>query len=292
MKTANLILLHRYAGLGDALFLNTIAYYLARQINKKVLVGTNYPDLMRGNISVIIFPVHNRKWGFRLSKLLLCTNAMQDAIYLSYDDELRENKKSHILSILSKKVGLNVVPEYPILFLNNPEIEKNKLPPGDKKWVAIQAQGNTSWTGNKEWFPERMAKVAENLSGSFRTVQIGLSTDKALPVDLDLRGKVTPRAAAAILKSCKLFVGQVGYLMHAAAAVETPSVIVYGGFESPIQSGYKWNHNLFTDLECSPCWLPSTCPYDRKCMQEITSDQVVAAIKEMIDNPRKLNSHL
>jgi ADP-heptose:LPS heptosyltransferase len=99
-----------------------------------------------------------------------------------------------------------------------------------------------------------------------------------LEVDLDLRGKITPRAAAAVLASCSGLVCQVGYLMHAAAAVGTRAVVIYGGFEAPWESGYVQNNNLFTKLPCSPCWLREPCPYNKKCMDQITVDDVFGEV--------------
>ena len=46
---------------------------------------------------------------------------------------------------------------------------------------------------------------------------------------LDLRGKTGLREAAAILSNSLVFIGQVGFLMHLARAVDCRSVIVYGG---------------------------------------------------------------
>ena len=42
------------------------------------------------------------------------------------------------------------------------------------------------------------------------------------------------------------FVGQVGFLMHLARAVDCRAVIVYGGRETPAQSGYPCNENLYS----------------------------------------------
>jgi ADP-heptose:LPS heptosyltransferase len=70
--------------------------------------------------------------------------------------------------------------------------------------------------------------------------------------------------------------------MHAAAAVNVPSVIVYGGFEAPWQSGYPMNVNLYSDVECAPCWLESICPHEKKCMEMITPEIVVEKTKSLL----------
>jgi ADP-heptose:LPS heptosyltransferase len=79
-----------------------------------------------------------------------------------------------------------------------------------------------------------------------------------------------------------LFLGQVGFPMHLARAVDRPAVIVYGGREMPWQSGYPCNANLSTPLPCAPCWRWNACdnPIERECMRRIGVDEVVAAVRE------------
>lgn len=69
----------------------------------------------------------------------------------------------------------------------------------------------------------------------------------------DYRGALSLREVFLLMKDLDLFVGQVGFLMHVAAAVFCPSVIIYGGFEAPWQSGYAENDNIFSEISCSPC---------------------------------------
>ena len=125
-------------------------------------------------------------------------------------------------------------------------------------------------------------EVSKKLRNTCRVVQLGPASDPLLEVDLDLRGKITPRAAAAVLASCSGLVCQVGYLMHAAAAVGTRAVVIYGGFEAPWESGYEQNTNLFTKLPCSPCWLREPCPYDKECMKKITVDEVLDRVQKIL----------
>jgi ADP-heptose:LPS heptosyltransferase len=113
--------------------------------------------------------------------------------------------------------------------------------------------------------------------------QFGAPNDPPLEADLNLCGKLTIREVFVALGECCGFVGQVGFLMHAAAAVEVPAVIVYGGFEAPWQSGYKANTNIYNPVPCAPCWLwGDTCPHSKRCMVEIRSEQVVKAFNELM----------
>jgi hypothetical protein len=74
--------------------------------------------------------------------------------------------------------------------------------------------------------------------------------------------------------------------MHVARAVECPSVIVFGGREAPWQTGYICNFNLYSAVPCAPCWRSNTCEIDRQCMRDISVDDVVSAIRQMLERPR------
>jgi len=59
-------------------------------------------------------------------------------------------------------------------------------------------------------------------------------------------------------------------------------VIIYGGRLMPSQIGYIANQNLYSPIECAPCWLRNPCDFNRKCMDMITAEQVVAAATKQI----------
>jgi ADP-heptose:LPS heptosyltransferase len=80
-----------------------------------------------------------------------------------------------------------------------------------------------------------------------------------------------------------LLVCQVGYSTPASNAVEISTVVIYGGFIAPWESGYEQNINLFTKLPCSPCWLREPCPYDKECMKQITVDDVFGEVCTLLE---------
>jgi ADP-heptose:LPS heptosyltransferase len=89
-------------------------------------------------------------------------------------------------------------------------------------------------------------------------------------------GVVTPtfRHACAVLSVCKAFVGTEGGLMHAAAAVGTPAVVLFGGFISPEVTGYASHTNLFTGSGLG-CGARIDCQHCRDAMDRISVDRVV-----------------
>ena len=90
----------------------------------------------------------------------------------------------------------------------------------------------------------------------------------------------------AVLAQSRLHIGPVSFLMHAANGLNVPAVIIYGGRETPANSGYAENENLYTAIECSPCWIHDSrgqvCPRHIECMERITPEEVLAAVKRKL----------
>ena len=138
---------------------------------------------------------------------------------------------------------------------------------------------------NKEWSAGRFQELAAKLADQ-RLIQLGLPSDPLLPGALDLRGKTSLRESAAILARARLFIGQVGFMMHLARAVDCPAVVVYGGRERPDQTGYIGFTNLMRSPACSPCWRWNTCDHERVCLSDISVDEVLSATRAALHGPR------
>ncbi len=99
----------------------------------------------------------------------------------------------------------------------------------------------------------------------------------------------TFRHAAAVLSVCRAFVGTEGGLMHAAAAVGTPAVILWSEFISPEITGYSSMTNL--RHAGKPCGNRFNCPSCRKSMEAITVDEVVAGLAIALGNSGSRTHH-
>jgi len=140
---------------------------------------------------------------------------------------------------------------------------------------------------NKQWSTEGFQAVVNFCQArGFKCLQIGSATDPVLSGTIDLRGKTNLRETASVLAQSRLFIGLVGFLMHLACAVECPSVIVYGGRETPNLTGYSCNINIIQQPSCSPCWQRNRCDYAHKCMTSITAEQVTASIEKILGQSR------
>jgi hypothetical protein len=190
----------------------------------------------------------------------------------------------HIIVQLCRQVlGVACDPEIGVeIFLTREEEAKVTPLVPDAGFVCIQSGGRTEFTRNKEYYPDRLQKVVRDLE-PIPFVQLGLSKDVPLDGCVDLRGRFTLRQAAAVLKRSRLFIGQEGGLMHLAAAVNTPSVIVYGGFTDPSMNGYPHTVALVEHPDCAPCYPAFDCPYGRQCMRSISVERVTAAVRELYE---------
>ena len=137
---------------------------------------------------------------------------------------------------------------------------------------------------NKDWGPiswQQVDSALHAMRGDVAAVQCGPPGTRWLlhtvPVVTD-----TFRKACAVLSVCRAFVGTEGGLMHAAAAVGTPAVIVFGGFISPKVTGYPMHRNLFTGTGLG-CGVRVDCPHCAAAMARITPKMVLEQLKEILD---------
>lgn len=276
----------RFEGLGDDLFVNTLAYHYWLEHRKKVIVAGKYPELFRGNPGVWILPTRSRNVAHKVGRLLEEIGLIDSMIYMEYQTNEEQGgmkpMRAHIFEVLAQKVGVSEAPKTPVIFLSKKELGENALPRTNKPWVAIHSSGVTKMTANKNWYEDRYRNLAKEIRKKYRIVQLGLANDPSLDCDLDLRGQISPRDAASVLASCTALVCQVGFLMHAAAAVGTRAVVIYGGFEAPWESGYEQNVNLYSDLQCSPCWQRKPCVHDKECMRRISVEEVLEGLEKII----------
>lgn len=130
--------------------------------------------------------------------------------------------------------------------------------------------------GNKAWPFERWQKLVDRNPGHY--IQVGSLESKRLD---GVEFKETAfRQALAILMSSKGFAGAEGALHHAAAAMGTPSVVLWSEFISPDFTGYKNQTNI--RHASGWCGNRQTCAGCTEAMRAISIDEVHAAITETI----------
>ncbi len=148
--------------------------------------------------------------------------------------------------------------------------------------IMIEPNVKTLGHTNKAWIAERWRDLLLLVNQA-----MGLRTVQCYPTGEGFwfpgEHVVTPsfRHAAAVLSVCRAYVGTEGGLHHAAAAVGTPAVVIFGGFISPAVTGYAAHRNLFTGTGLG-CGSRLNCAHCRKAMENITVDQVVTELEKLL----------
>ena len=270
------------AGIGDDLLCTAIFRELRRRGRDDFWVASKHPELYRRNddVGVVVPPL--TRYDTLLKRL---GTRVVYPWYTSYHpafDRDDPTPQQHLIALLCQKAGITgEVALRPYLTLGDEERAGGRRV---ARQVAIQSAGLDAKHAmrNKNWYHDRYQGVVDALRDRFDLVQVGSASDPPLAGALDLRGRTTLRETAAVLAGSLAFVGQVGMLMHLARAVDCRSVIVYGGRETPAQSGYPCNENLYSPVPCSPCWLLNACPYERMCLQMVDVGAVVEAFERQV----------
>jgi len=265
-------------GLGDDVLCTALAREMKKRGVGKIVIFSKYPGLYEENPDVAAtynlgYPTvgRRRRWGYR-------TVVPQ---YGHYDPVTDRDvpPAGHFITGMCRMAGLTgQIDLRTYLRLRPDERTKGRLAP---RQAVIHSAGLASMK-NKQWTPERYQATADELQNEVRWIQLGLPGDPPIRGAIDLRGRTTLRESAAILANSKILLGEAGFLMHLARAVDTRSVIVYGGREDPQVSGYIANENVVGRTACSPCWQRTRCDFGHECMRMIEPAEVAAAIRRQL----------
>jgi FkbM family methyltransferase len=149
--------------------------------------------------------------------------------------------------------------------------------------VAIEPSVRAKNGFNKQWGRERWQALVDACP-DVKWLQIGDPGSKPLR---GARLLPTPsfRTAAAVLAGCKAAVLPEGGLHHAAAAVGTPAVVIFGGFIAPNVTGYSAHRNIFTG-EGLGCGSRAACPHCRRAMAAIAPELVAEQLRSVLQVER------
>jgi ADP-heptose:LPS heptosyltransferase len=260
--------IERNVGLGDVLMC-TPAMREVKRLNPdcKVTFYTDWPQLVDG----LPFIDHVRAY----------LDPSPPRIWLHYEKKLPP--KRHVARILGDHLGVNVRDVRPACVLDPSLCDAFKaewahLP---RPWVVIVRRAS-GFTFNKNWPDEYWETLVDWLLTFATVIELGAGdTDRRARSEanfVDLFGRTTvPELVAATAAADFAVVPDTG-VMHIAAAVGTPAVVIYGGYTDPGSLGYPGNVDLYNPVECAPCWIKTPCPYGKKCLHQITPEQVQTAV--------------
>ena len=165
---------------------------------------------------------------------------------------------------------------------------------GDSAKMKIGLCPGAEYGRAKRWLPERFAEAVNAVSkrrecewmlfGTTRDARVGGEIAAKLEASFtNLIGKTTLAELIAALSECRLLLTNDTGTMHLAAFLGIPTVALFGSTEpaltGPLGPG---NRVLRHHVECSPCFLRE-CPLDFRCMNAITTDEVVEAVLRILE---------
>jgi heptosyltransferase-2 len=151
----------------------------------------------------------------------------------------------------------------------------------------------------KRWLPERFAAaacaIAEErpvewiLFGTTKDAALGETISAALGDRCVNRiGQTTLDQLIEELRACRLLLTNDTGTMHLASLLGLPTVAIFGSTEPQLTGPLGNGHVVLRHhVECSPCFLRE-CPIDFRCMKAVDVEEVVAAVKELLERRKSL----
>lgn len=184
------------------------------------------------------------------------------------------------------------------------QILKEKAVDIDKGYLCIMPGAGASWgasAGQKRWPVESFTELALKILKlkMYQIVLLGSSDEKKLcdhvqervPEAINLSGKLDLMVYAGILKKSRLLITNDGGPLHMAVAVEVKTISIFGPVDEKVYGPYSSQKNrhavIRSNVTCRPCYkkfrLPE-CSYDKRCLTEITVDEVFAVAQMLLAN--------
>jgi heptosyltransferase-2 len=149
----------------------------------------------------------------------------------------------------------------------------------------------------KRWFPRRFIELIRQiranysvnvvLFGSARETKLGETIQKGAGNDcVNLIGRTSLREAMGVTEKCRLFITNDSGLMHVAAALDIPSIAIFGSTDHVTTRPAGTNAQIIRKpSSCSPCMKPECTVEGHPCMENIGVTDVFAAASGILNNP-------
>ena len=277
---------------GDAVVMTAAIYSLHKAHPGKYLIAVEslWPEVFEYNPDVaksLRFPVKVGQVPWNLPSETAVIRMHYPAIHQSNDRGI------HFMQGWCEFLGTALNIQVPLL-TNRPHIYfTNPALPVEDYWV-ICSGGKSDFT-NKMWGHDNYQKVVGKLSGKVRLVQVGENSIDHPPLymcdGINMVGKTSLRDLFDITRRARGVICGVSLLMHVAAALEKPAIVIAGGREPVQWNAYPKQHYLHTvgTLSCSTpqghvggaCWRSRTVPLgDNAFLDKDTCERPVGGTPE------------
>jgi heptosyltransferase-2 len=214
----------------------------------------------------------------------------------SWKNERHESK--YYLNLINSLSRDSDSPEEPTLQVSNErrseardDLATSGVQEG-RKVIGIGAGSTNSLA--KRWPAASFARLADLLSsvedadivflGNENEADVSRSVIEASQeAHIDLTGKTDLGSATAILSELDLFISNDMGLAHIAAAVGTPTIVIFGPTNENTTRPLGPRVEIIREpVDCSPCMLRE-CPIDHRCMTRITPERVFESASKMLE---------
>jgi ADP-heptose:LPS heptosyltransferase len=151
----------------------------------------------------------------------------------------------------------------------------------------------------KQWSAENFARVVDWLAEKgLSAIAVSSPSESSVLKELSVKAKAPVITASdltlpeitALASAASIFVGNDSGIAHIAAAVNIPTVVVFGS--SNRVHWRPWtdapNEIVFNPFDCQPCPGYECKVYgEPKCILSVTADQVIAAVDRVLATTEK-----
>jgi ADP-heptose:LPS heptosyltransferase len=276
----NVLRLRPPNGFGDHLMLSAVIEGLkAERPELRIRVAACHPEIFAHNphVEELLYEGRMKKW--RPADL-----ERFERIHFRSPEERYLQISGHLIDDMYQKVGIPLQqrPRQPRIYLTPREeryqaAELDALP---RPRIAVVPFGKSTVRLPNKIYPadqwRELTRLLRGLGGSL--LHLGSCQEGDLAEGARDFRDIGYRHTAAVLRKSDLLVTHVSGIMHLAAAVRTPAVVLYGAAEHPAISGYPWNRNLYVPIDCGPCWMETPCSH-HSCMRQLTPERALAEIE-------------
>ncbi|UCC96047.1 MAG: glycosyltransferase family 9 protein, partial [Candidatus Omnitrophota bacterium] len=194
------------------------------------------------------------------------------------------------------------------LFLNDASgsgaltfLEQNGIHEDDLRIIIVPC-GGASWgkeSFRKHWQKEKFAQLADSLIDRYKAKVIFAGSHQEASVIEDIEKLMFHKLIAAVdlpladflslLNKAHMLITNDGGPLHMGVALGVKTVSLFGPVSELVYGPYSKEHQMHTvikrDFSCRPCYrkfrMPE-CPYNRKCLNQISVDEVYRAVERTL----------
>jgi lipopolysaccharide heptosyltransferase II len=168
--------------------------------------------------------------------------------------------------------------------------------------IGIAPGAGASWGKDasfKHWSAIKFAQLADKIIAAFGAKILILGDESERPIAdiivnaarnkvVDLTGKATLEEAAALIGNLRVLITNDGGPLHMAVASGVETVSIFGPVDEKVYGPYPPSRKhivIKKELDCRPCYRNfrfSGCLYNRSCIDEITAQEVFAAVEQLM----------